>query len=162
MSIKRQQIIDAIVTRFQGIRTTATPHAYYFNLGLHVISSRPQLINSDGSIGRVPVEASECPCIMVRDPLDTTLFTDLDGNEEHRVDLEIEVRHEGGTVTDTDLRKMEQDVRYCVGVDTTWSGLARDTSIQSCEKILLQADKIIGGLLFRASITFDTAAFAET
>lgn len=161
MAIKRQQIMDAIATRMAGILTTATPHAYYFDLGLNVIESRPQLILPDGSIGRVPVEPSECPCVMIRDPLDTITVIDLDGNEEHELDLEFEVRNEGGAITDSDLRKMEQDIRTAVGLDPTWGGLTRGTTLRSSEKILLQANKIIGGLLVRATATFYTAAFSE-
>mgnify|MGYP001559214727 CR=1 FL=1 len=188
MAPKRQRIMDVIALRMSLIRTGTTEGgvytsalgdgaltlpgtdgayteagggSFYSDLGLNVIESRPQLVMADGSIGRVPIESSECPCILVRDPLDTIMGIDLDGNEEHKLDLEFEIRHEGGAITDSDLRKMEQDVRTAIGIDTTWGGLARDTFIQSSEKILLQAEKIIGGMLIRGNVIFDTAAFAE-
>lgn len=145
-----------------GAYTESGSATYYSDLGLHVITSRPQLVLPDGSISRVPVEPSECPCIMVRDPLDTITRMDLKGNEKHVLDIEIEIRHEGGAITDSDLRKMEQDVRTAIGIDPVWGGAAKDTVINTVEKILIQADKIIGGLLIRGNVTFYTSAWSET
>jgi len=189
MAPKRQQIMDLIAARMELIRTGTTeagvytselePGAltlpgtdgayteggaatYYSDLGLNVITSRPQLVLPDGSVGRVPVEPSECPCIMIRDPVDTISRMDMKGNEKHVLDIEIEIRHEGGAITDSDLRKMEQDVRTAIGLDPTWGGIGKDMVINSGEKILLQADKIIGGLLIRGNVTFYTSAWSET
>lgn len=190
MAPKRQLIMDLIAARMgliltgtteAGVYTSElepgaltlpdTPGAYtesgsatfYSDLGLHVITSRPQIVTPEGSIGRVPVKPAECPCIMIRDPLDTVTRVNTKGDEKHVLNVEIEIRHEGGAITDADLRKMEQDVRTAIGIDPKWGGLASEkTTWNSCEKILLQADKIIGGLLIRIDVVFSTSAWSET
>ncbi len=161
MAPKRQLVMDAIALRFASILTGVG--GYYSDLGLNIIASRPQVVLPDGAVGRVPVEPVECPCILIRDPLDTVSRMNMKGDERHVLDVEIEVRHEGGAITDSDLRKMEQDVRTAIGVDPTWGGLAREGTVwNSCEKMLIQADKIIGGLLIRVSVTFYTSKWSET
>lgn len=159
MSIKRQDIMSAIATRMAGILTTSE---YHTNLGQNVITGRPRLIGPDGAIGSAIVEPSELPCVLIRDPLDEITNTTLGGKQEHRLSVEIEVRCEGGSDTDTDLRQMVADVYRAIGTDTRWSTLAMNTSPVSDETHILQGDKIIGAALVRINIQFHTSAWSES
>jgi hypothetical protein len=161
MATLRQDIMDAVVTRMQGILTTASP-AYHTNLGSNVITGRPRLVGPDGSIGSAIVEASELPCILIRDPMDEISNATLRGKQEHRLSVEIEIRCEGGTDTDEDLRIAIADIYAAIGTDTRWSGLAMNTAPVSDESTVLQGDKIIGAALIRINISFITSAWAES
>jgi len=159
MTIRRQDIVDAVKTRMQAILTTG---GYYTNLGSNVITGRPRLIGPDGAIGSAIVEASELPCILIRDPLDEIGNATLGGKQGHTLSVELEIRCEGGSDTDEDLRKAVADVYAAIGTDTRWSTLAMNTTPVSDESTVLQGDKIIGAALIRINIAFITGPWAES
>lgn len=159
MTIRRQEIMDAVKARMQGILTGA---GYHTDLGQNVITGRPRLIGPDGTIGPSIVEASELPCILVRDPLDEIKNSTLRGKQEHSLSVEIEIRLEGGSASDEDLRKAIADVYAAVGTDTRWSGLALNTTPASDENTVLQGDKVIGAAFIRINIQFITGPWAES
>ena len=159
MTILRQDIMDLVKTRMQGILTAS---GYYTNIGSNVISGRPRLIGPDGVIGSAIVEASELPCVLLRDPLDTIKNSTLRGKQEHGLDVELEIRLEGGADTDEDLRQAIADVYAAIGTDPKWSNLAMNTTPVSDEAAVLQGDKIIGAALIRINIAFITGPWAES
>ena len=159
MTILRQDIVDAVKSRMQGILTTG---GYYTNVGSHVITGRPRLIGPDGAVGSPIVEASELPCVLIRDPIDTIKNSTLRGKQEHNLDMELEIRCEGGADTDEDLRKAIADVYAAIGTDPKWSGLATNTMPTSDESAVLQGDKVIGAALIRINIAFITGPWAES
>jgi hypothetical protein len=159
MSILRQDIMDAVKTRMQGILIASN---YHTNIGSNVITGRPRLIGPDGSIGSAVVEASELPCVLVRDPLDEISNITVGGKQQHQLNVEFEIRCEGGSDTDEDIRQAIADVYAAIGTDTRWSNLATNTTPVSDESTILQGDKIIGAALIRINIAFITGPWAES
>jgi hypothetical protein len=158
MTIKRQDIMDAVKTRAQGILTTS---GYHTNLGSNVLTGRPRQIMADGSMGPSMVDPSECPCIVLRDPTDELRASTLK-RHAHRLTAEAEIRCEEGSTTDTEMRQMIADFYKAVGVDPKWGGLAVSTEPGSDESVLLQGEKIIGAALIRFFINFETDPWSES
>lgn len=159
MSILRQDIIDAVKTRMQGILTGS---GYHTNIGSHVITGRPRLVGPDGSVGPSIVEASELPCVIIRDPVDTIKHSTLARKQEHVLDVELEIHVQGGADSDADLRMAIADVYKAVGTDPKWSNLATNTTPASDESTILQGDKIDAAALIRINIAFITGPWAES
>src|SRR3972149_7891075 len=123
MALKRDLIMQAVMTRMAGILQTAD---YYSDLGGNVFEWRPKIV-FEGVAGYVPTEQDELPALHIRDPLDQATVRDLSGNEDHELTLELEIAHEGGA-TGQEMRRQIQDVRKAISVDLTWGGLVRETS----------------------------------
>jgi hypothetical protein len=159
MALKRDLIMQAAMTRFAGILTTA---GYYSNLGSNAFEWRPKVMLEGGG-GYVPTEQSELPALHVRDVDDLVIVADLSGNEDHELTLELEIAHEAAATGQT-MRKEIQDVRKAIAVDRTWGGLARadykDQSM-SANTIRLQADRTFYRTLIQTKIMFSTSAFGE-
>jgi hypothetical protein len=157
MPLKRDLIMQAVMTRMAGIHTAS---GYYSNLGSNVFEWRPKVVTEGGG-GYVPTEQSELPALHVRDPLDGLETVEQGGSEEHELTVELEIAHEGGA-TGAEMRKQVVDVRKAIGVDPTWGGLATNT-IQSApaETVRIQADRTFFRTLIQIKISYPTSAFAE-
>lgn len=159
MPLKRDLIMQAVMTRFAGIRTAS---GYYSNLGSNVYEWRPKVM-LEGGISYVPTEQDELPALHVRDPDDQVTVADLSGNEDHELTLELEIAHEGGA-TAQEMRREIQDVRKAIKIDRTWGGLARaDFKDQNmtATTVRMQADRTFYRTLIVTKIVFGTSAFGE-
>jgi len=109
----RQQIVDAIVTRFKDISTAG---GYQTDLGTRVFLGRTT----------EPVE-SECPALNIWDT-DEDNARRLNRIHEHRLKIQAFVYQAGSTVAGgAYVRKAVADIFKAIGVDVTWGGLALDT-----------------------------------
>ena len=158
MTVKRNDIMAAVMTRLQGILVASN---YYSNLGSNVFEWRPKVVTEGGG-GYVPTEQGELPALHVRDTLDETTQLNLRGSEEHALTLEVEIAHEAAA-TGATMRKQIEDVRKAIGTDTTWSGLALGTSQTiTTESIRIQADRTFFRTLMRVQIKYTTAKLSES
>lgn len=140
MSIRRQDIVSAIQTRFQTITTVS----YHTNLGSNVFIWKASTI-----------EAISLPALVIRDVIN--VFT-MEGEgvpysyHTQTLSFEVSLIVDSGSSSDTFIRQAIQDVYKAVGVDDTWGGLAL-TSFMRDDEIIFddqKENKIIG-----ASIKFD-------
>src|SRR4030042_1732608 len=104
MALKRDLIMQAVVTRMQGILVSS---GYYSDLGSNVFEWRPKTIVTEGGAGYVITEQEELPALHIRDTFDQASIRDLSGNEDHELTLELEIAHEGGA-TGQERRKQIQ------------------------------------------------------
>jgi len=125
----RQQIIDAIDTRFKAIKTTG---GYKTNIGNNVFD----WLKRDLAI-------TELPALIYKDK-SSEIYTDTLELYNNKITLEIELKAEAGSGTAESIREMIEDVYKAIGSDDTWSGLAIDTEPTSEEMEMEHADKIIG------------------
>lgn len=113
---KRQQIVNAVKTRFAGITAA---NGYQTDIGLKQTEWNPGPKGADS-------EADELPGHDIRDETETTPVRDKNSGTFDR-ELEITVIAElkepgpGATLA----RKALEDMIKAVGVDPTWGGLAR-------------------------------------
>lgn len=130
MADKRENIVNALVTRLKTISTAS----YETNAGENVFLWRES-----------PLEADEVPGIFVYDTDDVSVDFSLAPShsraEEHQLTVEL-----GLVATSTDeYRKIVRDVRKCIGVDETFGGLAmRTTPVRSSVAVDDQGVKILG------------------
>jgi len=158
MTVKRNDIMAAVVTRLQGILVASN---YYSNLGSNVFEWRPKVVTEGGG-GYVPTEQDELPALHVRDTMDETTQLNLRGSEEHALTLELEIAHEAAA-TGATMRKQIEDVRKAIGTDTTWGGLALGTSqTVTTESIRIQADRTFFRTLMRVQVKYTTAKLSES
>lgn len=109
----RQQIVDAIVTRFKGILTAS---GYQTNLGQRIFLGRTT----------EPTEA-ECPALNIWDT-DEENARRLNSVHEHRLKIQAIVYQAGSTVAGGGfIRKAVADIFKAIGDDVTWGALALDT-----------------------------------
>ena len=157
MALKRDLIMQAVVTRMQGILTSG---GYYSNLGSKVFEWRPKVL-AEGGASYVPTEQDELPALHIRDPIDAIVRVDLKGNEDHELNGEFEIAHAAGD-TPQEMRQQIEDVRAAIGTDYTWGGYAKKTAIDApIETVRIQADRTFFRTLIRAKIFYSTSAFNE-
>ena len=157
MALKRDLIMQAVISRMQGILVSS---GYYSDLGSNVFEWRPKIV-TEGGAGYVPTEQEELPALHIRDTFDQSSIRDLSGNEDHELTLELEIAHEGGA-TGQEMRKQIQDIRKAISVDKTWGGLVRETAQDMpAETVRIQADRTFYRTLIRTKLVYMTSAFSE-
>lgn len=113
MGTLRQQIVDAIVTRF---KTITVANGYQTGLGTRVFLARPTEPTDE-----------ECPCLNIWD-VDEDNSRRLNSVHEHRLKMQVFVYQAGSTVAGgAYIRKAVADIFKAIGQDVTWSALALDT-----------------------------------
>src|SRR3989304_8407362 len=117
MPLKRDLIVQAVMTRMAGILSTG---GYYSNLGSNVFEWRPKG-GTEGGGGDAPTEQAELPAIHIRDTIDDPSRMNVKGDERHDLSLEVEIAHEAAAPGRA-VRKDIQDVRKDVGPRTNWGG----------------------------------------
>lgn len=158
MTVKRDDIMTAVLARFAGI---SVANGFYSELGTNVFEWRPK-VATEGGGGYVPTEQAELPAVHVRDTQDEVEQADLSGNEDHKLTLEVEIAHEA-TATGATMRKQIEDVRKAIRSDTRWSSLALYTdSAMTAETVRIQADRTFFRTLIRMQIVYTTSAFNES
>lgn len=140
MDSKRQQIINAIITRF---KTVLIANGYEIDLGQHVFDYKP-----------APWQSSEIPGVDIRE---NDKIERLIGQELHT----MRVRCQCVSANDTNnslttppemARKIQAGIVKAVGVDITWGGLAEDTGLVNAEP----ADVLVGEQVFMgAEVLFE-------
>jgi len=134
---KRQQIVDAIKTRFQAIASVDSGRVYR-HLDLNVDSiTEPTIIYRD----------MESP------------VTYLTGVNDHRMRLEVDVLDNGKTADDG-VRELMQDVLTAINQDITWGGLAIDTTAISYDLKTTTAGKRLAGGMMSFDILYRTGEWA--
>jgi hypothetical protein len=135
MSIARQDIVDAVVSRLQGILTTG---GYSTNLGTSIHKFRATVFGQE-----------ELPALNLRDMEE--VVESLDEAEQMAqlsLTFQAEIAVSNGRTSDNDMRTLIADVWMALGVDPTFSGKVKSTYRIGDSMVLDQeADAIAGALL---------------
>lgn len=155
MSI-RQQIVDAVETRFRLIREgailtiplTGYDHTCGTSIGERVYPWRKTAVDSE----------QETPCICFYDlEADTAEVADL--TDEHRLRMRAEIFLSSGTGTAAHSRRALADIIAAIGSDLKWGGLARWTEITGHSLGIEHEGKIISIVGVDFSIVYRTPFF---
>lgn len=143
MSVRRQDIVTAITTRFAAI---ATP-TYHNTLSGKVFSF----------FGKTAVPET---IVDVRDVSETV--EELSNSVwDRRMTIEIHVEVTGGT-SEVSGRELIEDIYKAIGTDRTWSGYAADTVAISDELETDQEERRVTGAKVTIEILYRTSAWAES
>jgi uncharacterized protein (DUF927 family) len=135
----RQQILDAIDTRFKTIKTTA---GYKTNIGNNVFD----WLDRD-------LADTELDALIYKDPINELSSTTIT-QWNNKVNLEIEVKTKSASTTAKQVRMMIEDIYKAIGTDATWGGLALRSNPVSEEISIQQQDKIVGSAKIIISIEY--------
>ena len=150
MSIRRDQIVQAMVTRF---KTVTVANGYHSNAGNNCSSWF-----EDPS---VTYDQTEVPFINVRDTKDEIKVGTVGGLMDHRLTVEIDTSAFGNTA-DISIRQQIYDVYKAIGSDPYWGGLAIDTEPGSDEILADMGARKIVQAKITVTIMFRTGFFAES
>ena len=140
MALKRQQIVDAIKTRLQGILIA---NGYATNLGNNIFEWRVTNLNS-----------AEFPACVYRDVSNAKQDGAI-GSFRWALNIEIQLVTDGETSA-AEIRKLIADVYKAIGTDVRWGGLAVTTEQpESDEMDVEQHEKKQAGALIKLSIIYD-------
>lgn len=137
----RQQIIDAIDTRFKAITTT---NGYKTNIGVHVFDWLDRELAD-----------SELDALIYRDTVNEIIQGTIH-DYSNQLHLEIEVKTKNASTTAKQVRMMIEDIYKAIGTDDRWSGLAIDTQPVSETIDIQEWDKIMGSATIVVVIEYDT------
>lgn len=144
MSGKRQQIVDALKTRFATIRTAnewAPGQNYQTEIGASVTEHHP----TTKGVG-------ELPSVDIRDePEETDGSNRNKGTYERRLRVTAIAELVEADATAANARRALEDMICAVGVDPKWGGLAR-YSIPLDDEVTVDED---GQLIGAARLTFE-------
>lgn len=145
MATIRQQIINAINTRFQGITVA---NGYQTNIGLNVS------LWTDS-----PWDRSIDFGVDIRDP-DCTGSADVFPAHTFKLTVKVMAFTKTGATTAATIRdKVLADINKAIGVDPFWGGLAQNTEPPTDSIIIEHKDKIIGGCEITFVVQFRTKAW---
>ena len=152
MSLIRTDIMNAVKTRMQSIRTSA---GYYTNLGSKVYEWR-----------LTSFEDGDLPGINIADPEQTTINELTQGNynkHDHILSVSIQVVYSSSS-TPALVRKMIADVKKAISTDLTWCGLAYNTTATDEPETmdLEQKEGIYGSAFIKINIYYRTTAWLES
>lgn len=136
----REQIITAMISRFQGITKSA---GYKSDLG-----------NSVHHFRESDFEPAELPAINVFDNKNNIDHATLN-RFNNVIDVELQVKVASGGTTYGEACDIIEDVYRAIAVDDTWGDLALDTQPISDEIEIHQADKIISGILINIQVQYE-------
>ncbi|HEX8773258.1 MAG TPA: hypothetical protein VF735_06595 [Pyrinomonadaceae bacterium] len=145
---RRQQIIDAMKTRFSAITTAG---GYATNIGNQVHEWRTTEIPADG-----------LPAQSLRDPVDEVTLPDKDSlMHRHHLNVILDLVIQESAEQATEARKALADVVKAIGVDPTWGGLAART-LPRREQIMTDAQgNWLGGARMEFVVEYDTMGWAN-
>lgn len=150
-----QQLFDAVKTRFQFIRVV---NGYETEVGAHCLTWR--------DLQTSPIQASEFPCIMLRDPKRETMRESRVINaHDHELTIEVYAasRAADSSPPDNFARRILADLDKAIGEDIKWTindvQLARDTIPGTDEIEAAHAGDRIVGVKKTFTILFRTGRF---
>jgi hypothetical protein len=146
----RQQIVEAVVTRFQ---TITTGNGYETNIGNNVKRWR--------AASNSPFAAGDLNVLNIKDTQATPNSDDTPmGVTEYELEIHAEAATRDATIaTDETCRKMLADLIKACGTDRRWSDLAWDTRLETSSLDVQQVGDIIGGCQLAFIIIFRTPNF---
>jgi hypothetical protein len=137
MSTKRQQIVDALVTRMKGI--TAVSNRVY-------IWKDPE-----------DLQVSDMPCIVVRDQRADVEFDDLDGNLRHRLQVSLDYWATGSTAWATAQNGIAA-ILTAYGTDRTLGGLVTVDELTGHDVGVIRNGNIMAAGTVDLTLTYYSAA----
>lgn len=97
----------------------------------------------------LPVEAANLPCILVSDPVENNLGSEVGKTSAHRffgLDFEVSLLLAEADGTAAKARQAEADVINAIGTDQTFGGLVKRTEPVSSELVLDNEGTRISGV----------------
>ncbi|MHB1050988.1 MAG: hypothetical protein ACYC09_12985 [Bacteroidota bacterium] len=154
MSLKRQQIVDAIITRLKAISTAG---GYYNNFA------------DVGSIEKVfdnrvtEFNESELPAINVVDKDEDPNLEMMAGSRNPwyrslQVDINLIVT---GETSMAEVRKGISDIQKAIGTDETWGALAIDTRWDGTENQYNQEEDLFRKVSVQITVIYQTREWLE-
>ncbi len=151
MAIKKEQIVQAVKTRLE---TITTANGYHTNLGSNIYEWKQNPHNETDVLAAV-IRDTDCEEVNILDQSSSGIHTKI-------LSMEIEIIAASSTVPAV-LRQAEADVNKAIGTDTTFGGLAIDTTpVNSIPLYPNQNEKRIAGLQRTVEIHFRTVAWQES
>lgn len=150
MSIKRQDIVNLVKTRFQAILVSG---GYHSNVGQHVFVWR-----------RAPVEAADLPALLIFDTENNPAWEGLQGSTsklDYMLKFEVYLMATGSAI-DTTIRQLIADVYKAIGVDPQWGGSAGLTELEGDEILLDHEGEIMADARVKFSIRYRTSKYQES
>jgi len=147
-TIKRQEIIDAVITRISGI-TTPT---YYSTFTDKVWEYKTNPFETDQLDGVTVADFSQSLVEEESSPMGTHVYD---------LDLTVLVVSKKGQNTLSWLRKAEVDINKAFKTDLTFGGLAMITRYVGSQITVDEKEKFIGGIEIKYTIRYETEAFQE-
>lgn len=144
MSILRQDIVDAMKTRFALIATTTYHNTLSGKVFTHYAMTPPS-----GLIVNIKDTDEKIDDHLANVYWDRTLT----------VEIGIET---DGTASDTTIRTLIEDIWKSIGTDRTWSGKAIDTTAVSSSIEVQHEEKRIAGASLTIEVLYRTGAWAES
>jgi hypothetical protein len=148
----RQQIIDAMKTRFAGITKA---NGYNSDLGNSVLDWDTETSGSDPSDWKLPfcnIKDGNSEC-----------FIEVMGLFSHELAIDIEVFCTKGKSTAAEIRLILEDIFAAIGVDDTWGGLAQYTMFEdndgtrrSINLVVEQYNKTIARATIKTKVLYRT------
>lgn len=123
----RQQIVDAIVARFQSILIA---NGYSADIGNKVHEWKT-----------VDLDPVKLPALLLRDTTDTMPTEGIGDRRHHELAIETRLVFSGKTSA-ADARQMIGDVAKALGIDPTWGGLAYQTLLNSADIDMEHYDRL--------------------
>lgn len=152
MSIKRQDIVNAVKARLQ---TISVANGYHTAVGSHVYLWRTSVI-----------ESANLPALIVRDVANAVQQEGVNtplSIHTHSLFFEVDAIASQSTTTDTSIRQIVADVYKAIGVDDTFGGLTLACYLESDEIVLEdQKDKTIGSVMIKFSALYRTSKYQES
>lgn len=141
----RQQIIDTIQARFEGITVV---NGYQTDIGLNVTSWK-----------ETPWDEGIYSGVDVRDP-DCTGSADVFPAHTFKLTVKATAFAKVGAGTVDEIRdKTLSDINKAIGIDPSWGGLAINTEPPTDSIIIEHKDKIIGGCEVTFVVQYRTKAW---
>lgn len=150
MSIKRQDIVDAIRTRLETVTTSG---GYHTDLGNNVYVWR-----------RAPFQDHELPAVNILDRETILQRESYKGSlalATYALKIEIMVIA-AGEIPAEDIREMAADIYKAFGSDDTFGGLAIMTNPTGDEMYLEHEGEIVADAVLRFDIIYRTNRYQET
>lgn len=150
MPIRRQQILDAMITRFQAILVSG---GYRTNAGSHCSTWYHD--------PNTTYDESELPFINLRDMEDNMQPVSVNDRRMHTMDIEIHTAANGAN-NDSETRKQIYDIYQAIGVDPTWGALAMDTFLVKDSISVEHAEKIIAEAVVTVQVRYFTTLWGDS
>ena len=141
----RQQIMDAIQTRFEGITVV---NGYQTDIGRNISLWKDNPWEQDVDFG-----------VDIRDP---ECAGSVDAYPTHTFRLTVKATafaRAGASTADVIRDQTIADINKAIGVDTQWGGLAMNTEPPTDTILIEHRDKIIGGVEVIFVVVFRTKAW---
>ncbi len=144
MSILRQDIVDAMKTRFLTITTPSYHNTLASKVFIHngKTTSTTTLVDIRDGAERIEEHAGGAVW-----------------DRRLAVDVDIQTN---GTASDTTVRQLIEDILKSTGTDRTWGGKAIDTTVLSANIEVEHEEKRISGATITLEILYRTGAWAES